>query len=194
MGENLPCTCQKKPNPQGKGVVPVLEDWESMQGGALATKSPRDFIRDYCISSLILSAAFRFKPVVEKTYFLYATGKGFSLSLVAPHEWGHCGPGEFIGCCRLRVDMTWEMEISSLDEHSNALSRARSFVQDFFVTLANQGSICKYLPFYVEELPYYQRMLTTAMASSLQSSLPDTGDDVKSLLGHQLDVYSLTSY
>jgi hypothetical protein len=194
MGDNPTLSFKKKPNPQGKGVVPVLRDLSAMQAGALSSKSPGDFLRDYCISSLILSAVFRFKPVVEKTYFLYTKEKDLSLSLIAPYEWGEYNPGEFLASCRLRADMTWEMDISPLDEGSNGLARARHFVREFVVTLSKQDSICEYLPFYVEELPYYQKVLTTALASSLRGSLPDTGDNVKALLSHQPGLISLTTY
>jgi hypothetical protein len=50
-------------------------------------------------------------------------------------------------------------------------------------TLAEQESIREQLPFYVRSLPYYQRLLAAALASSLDRSLPATGDDVKTLLG-----------
>jgi len=107
------------------------------------------------------------------------------MSLIAPHEWGQHKHGEFLARCRLRTDMTWEMEMSALDENSSALAMARSFVKEFVDAIAQQRSICDNLPFYVSELPYYQRMLATALASSLQRSLPKTGDNIKALLSER---------
>lgn len=173
------------PNPQGKGLVPVLRDLESLQEVVVVRKSAADFLRDYCVSSMILGAKFRFKPVVGNNYFLYVTGSDFSLSLIAPHEWGQRYPGEFMARCVLRPDMTWQMDTAELDENSPALETARDFIEQFVGTIAEQDSIRQNLPFYVSELPYYQRMLTTALASSLRQSMPDKMDDMKALLKDQ---------
>ena len=45
-------------------------------------------------------------------------------------------------------------------------------MQAFADTLSAQDSIGAHLPFYVESLPYYQRMMATALASSLQKTMP----------------------
>lgn len=180
-----PVSGQKNPNPQGKGMVPVLRDWGTMQPVVSGPKSPADFLRDYCISSLVLAAHFRFKPVVGKDYFLYASEQGWSLSLIAPEEWGQRKVGEFVARCRLRLDMTWEMDTSRLEESSPALAMARNFVRGFVATLSGQESIVTQLPFYIAGLPYYQRLLATALASSLQRTLPPGGDDMQALLRAQ---------
>jgi hypothetical protein len=177
-----PVTLQKNPNPQGKGVVPVLRDWGTVQPVALGPKSPADFLRDYCISSLVLAAHFRFKPVVGRRYFLYGNAQGWSLSLIAPEEWGQRKVGEFVASCRLRPDMTWDMDTSRLEEHSPAVTMVRTFIRGFIDTLGGQDCITTHLPFYIAGLPYYQRLLATALASSLQRTLPATGDDVQALL------------
>ncbi len=180
-----PVTVQRNPNPQGKGMVPVLRDWGTMQAIVLGPKSHADFLRDYCISSLVLAAHFRFKPVVGQDYFLYGNELGWSLSLIAPEEWGQRKVGEFVASCRLRPDMTWAMDTSRLEEHSPAVAMARTFIRGFVDTLAGQESITTHLPFYIAGLPYYQRLLATALASSLQRSLPPTGDDMQALLCKQ---------
>ena len=137
---------------------------------------PEEFLRDYCISSLILAAEFRFKPVVGNTYYLYAVDRGWSLSLIAPHEWGDRRGGTFLARCRLRSDMTWE---AVLDVGSPAVAQARRCVESFVATLLAQGSIRDHLPFYAVELPYYQRLLATALAASLDKSLPEGEDAVR---------------
>jgi len=78
--------------------------------------------------------------------------------------------------------MTWEMATPECDEHSEALAKARIFIRRFVDALSAQESIASQLPFYVSGLPYYQRLLATALASSLQRSLPRTGDDMQALL------------
>lgn len=185
---------KKNPNPQGKGIVPVLRDWATMQPTAPGPKSAANFLRDYCVSSLVLAAHFRFKPVVGQSYFLYAGEQGWSLSLITPQEWGQRKVGEFVASCRLRPDMTWEMDASGLDEHSPAMARARTFIREFVDTLAKHDSITTHLPFYIASLPYYQRLLATALASSLQQSLPPMGDDMRALLSAQPVVPLLTTF
>jgi Protein of unknown function (DUF2452) len=177
-----PVIFAKKPNPQGKGLVPLLRDWRTVQPSVSGAKSPADFLRDYCLSSLVLSAHFRFKPVVGKPYFLYASEQDWSLSLIAPQEWGQRKVGDFVATCRLRPDITWEMDTSELDEHSPALATAQIFICGFVDAFAKQDCISAYLPFYCASLPYYQRLLGTALSSSLQRSLPYTGDKVQDLL------------
>jgi len=175
-------TFQKNPNPQGKGMVPILRDWDTLQPTPPSTKSPGTFLRDYCVSSLILAAHFRFKPVVGQDYFLYASEQGWSLSLIAPHEWGSRRSGQFVARCCLRTDMTWHLDTTGMDEHSPAAAMAQTFIYRFFDVLAVQDSISASLPFYLPALPYYQRLLATALASSLQHSMPPTGDDMSALL------------
>lgn len=175
---------QKNPNPQGKGVVAVLRDWATMQPCASSVKAPSVFLRDYCISSLVLAARFRFKPVPGKAYFLYVRDNDWTLSLIAPHEWGQRNPGAFLGECRLCPDMTWDIVIREPGEaEPAALVKAQNFIEGFVETLSAQEALVEHLPFYVAGLPYYQRLLATALAASLQRSLPDSGQEVKALLG-----------
>ena len=174
---------RKNPNPQGKGVVPVLRDWATMTPVGPIRKDAAVFLRDYCISSLVLAARFGFKPVPGKDYFLYAREGEWMLSLIGPHEWGQREPGAFLGRCRLRADMTWVIERCA-DEESDAVAveRAQAFVEGFVDTLAGQASVGENLPYYVSTLPYYQRLLATALATSLQRSLPDSAAGMKRLL------------
>ena len=116
---------RKNPNPQGKGVVPVLRDWATMRPVRSMPKDAAAFLRDYCISSLVLAARFQFKPVPGKEYFLYAREDDWMLSLIGPHEWGQREPGAFLGRCVLRADMTWAMETCA-DEEGDAVAVERA--------------------------------------------------------------------
>jgi hypothetical protein len=180
----------KNPNPQGKGV----RDWSMMQPTVSGPKDAGEFLRDYAVSSLILSAKFGFKPVIGNTYYLYTGEKGWTLSLISPKEWGHSSPGEFLASCRLRIDMTWEMSIDELPEDSDALVKAREFIHGFVDGLSEQDSISMHLPFYESHLPYYQRMLGTALASSLKKTLPASGDSMKALMAEQSSPRSDSGY
>lgn len=162
-----------------------------MQPALCPEKSASDFLRDYCVSALVLGAQFRFKPVVGVTYFLYSAEQDWKLSLVGPQEWGQRAPGEYLATARLRPDMTWELEGATLVENSPALESAQRFIRGFVETLSGQQSIAEHLPFYVGELPYYQRLLATALSSSLQRSLPASGDNMKALLAAQPGALSI---
>jgi hypothetical protein len=84
-------------------------------------------------------------------------------------------PGEFVANCRLRSDMTWQVEFCQLRAESSVLRHLEEFVESFANMLATQESVTDELPFYVSDLPYYQRMLTTGLAVSLQYSIRETG-------------------
>jgi hypothetical protein len=184
---------EKTPNPQGKGLVTVLKDWEVLKPQARERKSSAEFLRDYCTSSLVLAAKFRFKPVIGKTYFLYALESGWMMSLISPEEWGASKSEQFLSACRVRKDMTWEIDAIDLNENSAVLASARNFVKAFIDTLSEQDSIGEYLPFYVESLPYYQRMMATALASSLKTTMPVDRNGVTALLKCRGDIMGLAS-
>ncbi len=79
-------------------MVPILRDWATVQPSTSVAKAPDIFLRDYCISSLVLAAKFRFKPVLGKSYFLYVRDNDWMMSLIAPHEWGQRQPGDNLNC------------------------------------------------------------------------------------------------
>ena len=84
-------------------------------------------------------------------------------------------PGEFVANCCLQVDMTWHLEFGELQEHSLVPERLQRFVDGFSASISCGDSLVEGLPFYVEELPYYQRMLATGLAVSLKHSIAETG-------------------
>jgi hypothetical protein len=173
----------KNPNPQGKGLVPVLRDWQAMVPAVSGPKAAGEFLRDYCLSSLVLAAEFRFKPVVGKPYYLYATTTDWRLSMVAPHEWTGAGIGEYFARCTLRADMTWAVApAEGLAEDAPAVRNALAFVEAFIDTLNDQERVGDNLPVYVRELPYYRRLLASALAASLKHSAPGDEKGLRSLL------------
>lgn len=191
---NSPDVVNHQPNPQGKGLVPLLRDWSTLSPRVATRKSPAEFLRDYCVSSLVLAAKFRFKPVIGKTYFLYAGESDWTLSLIAPHEWSDRKSGEFFASCRVRPDMTWEIDAAELSRNDNPMQSAKRYIEGFVDGLSRQQSISDELPYYVKELGYYQRILATALASSLSQTLPYTGDSVKALLQSRPEVLALIEH
>ena len=110
------------PNPQGKGLVPVLEHWSSVCPSDVGEKDARTLLTDYLVSLLILSVKFRFKPVPGNTYHLIRSEGDWRLSLIAPWEWRRSAAGSYVGSCCLRTDMTWEINPAEYLEKSVRLS------------------------------------------------------------------------
>jgi len=163
---------EKNPNPQGKGSVPVLRDLGDYIPACARRKTPVEFFRDYCVSSLVLAARFHFRPVIGKTYFLYSQDDGWLLSLVGPAEWGERLPGPFVAACTLRTDMTWEVEFREDTLPGAVADKLADFVEGFTDALAQQDSVADELPEYVAHLPYYRRVLASGLAASLHLSAP----------------------
>jgi hypothetical protein len=166
----------KVANPQGKGVVPVLEHLQAIRTAPASAKPAARLLADFCVSSLVLSAEFAFRPVVGGRYYLYWSGERWLLSLISPVEWGSRCPGEFAGCCELRPDMTWQ--ITSPDgfaDHSEAAEALARFFDAFVESLAQADNIADALPGYVANLPYYQRVLATGLTASVRHSAQAAG-------------------
>ncbi len=161
----------KKANPQGKGLVPVLQDWHALQPTITAEKAVGQLLADYCVSSLVLSAAFSFRPVPGQDYSLYYGDDGWQLSLITPLEWGQRQPADYVGVCRLRTDMTWQLSLpeSVGDNRAVATALAR-FFDAFIASLDKEGTLEESLPVYLAQLPYYQRMLATGLSTSIRDS------------------------
>ena len=159
-------------NPDGKGLVPVMDALNALQPWSVTRKAPDTILRDFCLSTLVLSARFDFRVVPNNIYYLYRAPDGWRLSLISPSEWGVRLPGPFIAEATLAPDMTWDMqlcpEIGNDPELVDELSR---HLQGFLERIAEAGTLEDALPTYEAGLPYQQRMMATALSSSLQTSL-----------------------
>lgn len=169
------------PNPQGKGQPAFLQLWESNRPQRLAVKEASTLLGDYLASLLVLSAEFRFKPVAGTPYHLYRRHGSWRLSLVAPSEWTTTDdPGVYVGSCSLRTDMTWTLTPSEdIHHHPDLVADLTAFVRHFVDTLASRDTLEAGLPFYLSGLPFYQRLLATGLASSVQKTAQISG------LGHR---------
>ena len=160
------------PNPQGKGLVPVLDAWQSLQPVAVAPKSAPRLLGDYMVSLLVLSAEFSFQPVPGKPYYLYWREGNWQLSLISPAEWGPQHPGECLGECQLGFDMTWHLIPQRETAFSaNLLHAIEQFTALFSEQLASAETLEDTLPFYVRQLPFYRRLSASGLAASLQHSI-----------------------
>ena len=167
----------KNPNPQGKGVVPLLAAWEENAPATIAAKSPQRIVVDYFTSLLVLSAEFHFKPVVGNIYYLYWRKRdndqtSLILSLIEPERASSCQFGHYVGSSQLQNDMTWSIALSpALAETPEVLAELQQFHHRFINNHNNDKSLEENLPVFVESLPFYRRLAATAMSSSLMRSI-----------------------
>ena len=88
------------PNPQGKGLVGFLLDWDYSSPQAVVAKRPARLLADYFTSLLVLTSSFKFKPVFNKDYYLYREDDDWRLSLISPDEWDSDEKRRsFVGTC-----------------------------------------------------------------------------------------------
>lgn len=166
------------PNPQGKGLVPVLAHWQATRPRAVRAKAPAELLLDLFASTLVLSARFDFRPVVGQRYYLYHGAGDWRLSLIAPEEWGARAPGACLGLCTLRADMTWSVEADQAVNDNPALrARVAALAEDFLGRLDVDGTLAEQLPGYRRDLPYYRRLLACGVGASLRQSLSAAGSD-----------------
>lgn len=170
-------TTRIKNTHQDKGLVLVLQDLHASAPAQLRSKSGDEAAHDYCWSALVLSAAFGFRVSPGHQYYLYWVESRWRLSLISPEEWGRRQPGAFVARCELRHDMTWELMFDEAvtvgSEAHNALVR---YLEGIRSQLECSGSWSALLREGERHLPYQQRVLTTALASSLRQSLALSGE------------------
>jgi hypothetical protein len=187
---------RKNPNPQGKGLVPVLAHWHALRPRGAKAKGPAALLLDLFASTLVLSARCDLRPVVGQRYYLYCDfhgdfhgdlhnavegsveggDSGWRLSLVSPEEWGDRAPGRCLGPCWLREDMTWALDAeAALAADAELRERVAALVQDFLERLDVDGPLEVQLPGYHRELPYYRRLLAAGLGASLRQSLAAAG-------------------
>ena len=168
-------------NPQGKGLVMVLQQIAAAAPSEIRPKPPEQALVDYWCSSLVLSAAFKFRVSPDQTYYLYHVEQGWQLSLISPDEWGSRQPGAFVATCMLQRDMTWKLVFAS-DLSESARVALVAFLEAFQARATESDTFDELLPDYIAELPYQQRVLASALKRSLKHSLQLAGDNGLGLL------------
>jgi len=165
------------PNPQGKGLVPILNDVASSRTKIEIRPKKIDQIAGELFTSMfVLESEFAFKPVVGTDYYLYQKDDRFRLSLVNPDQWAGELFGRFIGRCVLERDITWTLE---MDERAPKDQSLIQFIQEkkhaFENAMENAVQLGDMLPVYYASLPYYQKLFASALASSLGVSMQLSG-------------------
>ena len=159
-------------NPEGKGVNGFLRDWHVSRPRGVVAKPRRQLLAEFFTSMLVLSAKFRFRPVVGKPYFLYWFDNEWALSLVAPEQWANEKSNCFAGTCVLQDDKTWTITPSELLGGENDVSNAVSRFYDAFVDkLDTDLTLEDIMPLHLDELPYYQRLYAGAVSRSLNAAM-----------------------
>jgi hypothetical protein len=159
-------------NPEGKGVSGVLLDWYQSEPRGVVAKPRRQVLAELFTSTLVLSATFRYRPVVGARNYLYWIDDEWSLSLIAPAEWSHKRRAGFAGMCTLQRDMTWTIAPSDRVTKNTSVSNAMSrFFDGFVETLDTDQTLEDILPFYVARLPYFQRLYASALSRSVQAAV-----------------------
>ena len=169
-------TARAKNTHQDKGLVLVLQDLHASAPAQLRSKSSDEAAHDYCWSALVLSAAFGFRVSPGRDYYLYYVASRWTLSLISPEEWGRRQPGVFVARCELRHDMTWALSFDEgVTEGSETHDALLRYLEGIRSQLESSGSWSALLRAGERHLPYQQRVLTTALSSSLRQSLALSG-------------------
>jgi hypothetical protein len=166
------------PNPQGKGLVPILS--VLAEGKRAVDHAPPKEIDQISVelftSLFILQSDFKFRPVPGKTYTLYQKHDRFWLSLVAPHQWDTTVSGKVVGECQLHRDMTWTLKLSEdASEDAALMDYIENKRRQFDERIQNAETMEDILPEYDESLVFYQRAYSHALAHSLRSSMRRAG-------------------
>ena len=169
---NFAIACKTQGNPEGKGLNGLLLDWHQSQPRGVVAKPRRQVLAELFTSLLVLSATFKYRPVVGATNYLYWINGDWSLSLIAPDEWSQERRAGFAGACVLQRDMTWTIAPSGLLAEDNPVSDAIGRFYDAFAeTLNTELTLEEILPFYASRMPYYQRLYAGALSRSVRAAV-----------------------
>lgn len=167
----------KPANPQGKGCIALLDNLQQAKKHLqVSAKNIQQISSELFTSLFILNSQIRFKPTVQQTYWLYLKNKQYRLSLIAPEQWRAAQYGRFIGACELQADLTWTLELSDDCANDQAFTREIANQRRQLEEKMEQAEkIEDVLPVYLETLPFYSRVLATALAYSLKGSMQKSG-------------------
>ena len=159
-------------NPEGKGLNGFLLDWHRSEPRGVVAKPRRQVLAELFTSMLVLSATFKYRPVVGGANYLYWINGEWSLSLIAPDEWSQERQAGFAGACVLQRDMTWTIAPSDRLAEDNAVSDAIGRFYDAFAQMLDTDlTLEEVLPFYARKAPYYQRLYASALSRSVRAAI-----------------------
>ena len=97
-------------NPQGQRACHGASADGCCSARGNSSKIADEALLDYWCSSLVLSAAFKFRVAPITRITCIAEGE-WQLSLISPEEWGRRLPGDYVAECQLSQDMTWKLRL-----------------------------------------------------------------------------------
>ena len=167
----------KNPNPQGKGLVPVLQGlqqhWERIH---VPPKQIDQVSLELFTSMFVLQSDFRFNPVAGQDYWMYEGKTGYRLLMVGPHEWTGSPPGRYIGKCTLQHDRTWTLELDPDVVADTAFMQEiegrRERLQE---ELEKAETVEDIMPTFEASFGFYGRALAFILGKSLRASMELSG-------------------
>ncbi len=168
----------ENPNPQGKGLRPVLAFLEESRAPALMAqpKQIKQISLELFTSLFVLESDFKFKPVRGNNYWLYQKNGRFWLSPIRPDEWDERVYGRYIGECELHEDMTWSLEMcEEAAEDRELMASLEQRWEAFEEAMEESETVEDALPRYQGQMPFYQRAYAFALAHSLRASMQGSG-------------------
>jgi hypothetical protein len=182
----------KNPNPQGKGLSPVLEGLSQSRPRIVVPPKQIDQISSELFTSLfVLKSKFQFRPVAGKPYWLYRIEDEFKLLMTPPGQWSSGHPGQYIGECVLQEDATWTL---TLDEQAAEDASLLDLIEEerrrLEQSLEEADNVEDAMPRYIASMPFYCRLLAYGLGSSLRQSMRASGinalsyEEAKGLLTH----------
>lgn len=184
------------PNPQGKGLVPVLEELggrhQTHLNDGLMPKQIDQVQMELFTAMFVLQSDFTFNPVPLRSYWLYLNADKYSLMLVGPDEWISSAPGRFVGECILQTDRTWSLALADeLEADEDFIHHIESERKKLQLRLETADSIEEVLPTYERSFSFYSRILAFSLGKSLDISMQLSGikglnyQEAKGLLSHE---------
>lgn len=163
------------PNPQGKGLVPVLAALDDYRPVLDQRRSAQAHLEAYVFSRLILCAEFGFRPIQGQDYSLYIGDAGLKLSLIAPSELGaQHSFGLYVASCRLEADMTWRVSDFQLEQAREPLQKLmRDLSSGLMSDLTQAESLGETLPEYDIRLPFHRRVLANGLSKTMKAAFAD---------------------
>lgn len=183
----------ENPNPQGKGLVPILQGLERHRLDRLLPPKQIDQVQMELFTSMfVLKSDIRFSPVPDKSYFLYQVEGRYKLLMVGPNEWHTPYRGRYIGECVLHEDRTWSMALDpAMTNDKEFMAQITRDQEKLQQALENAESVEDVLPVFEEALGYNARILAYILGKSLGLSMDMSGirnlsyNEARGLLGHQ---------
>lgn len=165
------------PNPQGKGLVPILQGLDRHRLDRLLPPKHIDQVQMELFTSMfVLGSDIRFNPVPDRAYFLYQTDGRYKLLMVGPEEWHTPYRGRYIGKCILHQDRTWSMDLAPAMRHDEAfmadIDQRQAKLQ---AALENAETVEDVLPVFEQSMGYNSRILAFILGRSLGLSMDMAG-------------------